>query len=380
MGGAQNSLLHLLRKLDRKKFNPYVICPSTGIFSDKLNHSGVDVEKIRLVPCSKTRQSQSQSLINKVKVIILRLLSLIKVMLYVYKHKIDIIHTNVHYYSIESGLSAKIFNIPHILHVRLDLGDPNTQFIFHKKRMLKIFDWYSDKIIAISKAVKNTYLEINNTNKIEVIYNGVDLELFNKKKQYKNESVIDMGLKNKKIVAMISIIQHRKRHKDFIKAISMVRENYHHVRFLIVGKVAGGSENYYEELSAMVYKMELNNIVTFLDFQRDVQNIFKDISILVHPAIHEAFGRVLIEAMAFEKPVIAVDSGALPEIVVDCETGLIIKSKDPKLLSEAIITLLKDPDKCKKMGIAGRKRVEKYFNDRIYVDRIEQAYKKLLLT
>ena len=78
--------------------------------------------------------------------------------------------------------------------------------------------------------------------------------------------------------------------------------------------------------------------------------------------------------MACGKPVIASDIGASRELVVDNETGLLIKPDDPIALSRAIIDMLSDTDKAKKMGEAGRKRAEELFDIDKIVPQLFQIY------
>jgi glycosyltransferase involved in cell wall biosynthesis len=86
------------------------------------------------------------------------------------------------------------------------------------------------------------------------------------------------------------------------------------------------------------------------------------LDILVQPSTRETFGRTLLEAMAIGKPVIASRVGGMPEVVADLETGLLVPEEDPQSLAAAIITLLEDPSWARRMGEAGRRRVEQVFS------------------
>lgn len=91
----------------------------------------------------------------------------------------------------------------------------------------------------------------------------------------------------------------------------------------------------------------------------------------------EPFGRVLLEGMALRKPIITPNIGAGPEIVVDRETGLIVKLGDVKDSTRAIISLLENPQKAEQMGKAGRARLEKHFHININVKKIVRIYTEL---
>ena len=76
---------------------------------------------------------------------------------------------------------------------------------------------------------------------------------------------------------------------------------------------------------------------------------------LVSPSLYEGFGLPAAEAMACGTPVIATSAGALPEVVADGETGLIVPAADERALAGAMAALLSDPERCRRMGEAGRR-------------------------
>lgn len=106
----------------------------------------------------------------------------------------------------------------------------------------------------------------------------------------------------------------------------------------------------------------LGKSVHFLGWRNDSPMIMADCDILVLPSLWEGFGLVTLEAMALSKPVIASRVGALPEIVMNGETGLLIPPADSKALSEALCRLLGDSTYARTLGLAGRSRLEKQFS------------------
>ena len=90
--------------------------------------------------------------------------------------------------------------------------------------------------------------------------------------------------------------------------------------------------------------------------------VMASLDVLVQPSRRETFGRTLIEAMATRKPVIASRVGGMPEVVADQESGLLVAEEDQQSLAAAIITLLEDPSRARRMGEVGRRRVEQFFS------------------
>jgi glycosyltransferase involved in cell wall biosynthesis len=94
----------------------------------------------------------------------------------------------------------------------------------------------------------------------------------------------------------------------------------------------------------------------------ELLSLFHRANIFALPTLGETYGLAILEAMAVGLPVIATRVGAIPEIVVDGETGLLIPPNSPDALREAIRVLANDSTRRRAMGVAGRRRVEKYFD------------------
>ena len=115
-----------------------------------------------------------------------------------------------------------------------------------------------------------------------------------------------------------------------------------------------------------------------LGFRRDMPSLLAAADICVLPAHAEACGRVLFEAMAMAKPLVATASGGTPEIVVDGVTGLLVPPRDPRALAEALLVLLTDPARRQALGTAGRERAVKQFSIHTYVQQTMAVYAEAL--
>ena len=99
--------------------------------------------------------------------------------------------------------------------------------------------------------------------------------------------------------------------------------------------------------------------------RRDLMEHYRRAAIFCLPSRQEGFGIVFLEAMACCKPVIAARASAIPETVLDGETGILVDPNDAQGLAEALATLLLDPARSRVIGEAGRRRVEEYRADRV---------------
>jgi len=354
-GGGEISLLNLLKKINKKIYNPIVACPSEGSMSLAIRDMNIDVE---IVSMRRLRYFNLYFLVTGV----LKLIRIINA------HKIDVIHANGSRCMIYGGIAGKIKRIPVIWHVR----------IVEKDNLLdRILSKLADRIIVISNSVRDRFNWLKNREKISVIYNGIDIDDFtrniNTDKIRKKLSITETEI----VIGTVGQLIPMKGHKYFIEAAKIVLEKVKNIKFLIVG--GSQEDNSYEmELKNMVKNYGLEDKIIFTGYRKDIKNIIALIDIFVFSAVGEGFGRVLIEAMALQKPVVASNSGGIPEIVVDGETGILVPERDSLSIASAIIKLINEKGMRYKMGIAGRKRVEERFTIERHVKGIEGEYSKIL--
>jgi glycosyltransferase involved in cell wall biosynthesis len=92
----------------------------------------------------------------------------------------------------------------------------------------------------------------------------------------------------------------------------------------------------------------------------------------------EGFSNSILEYMAAARPVVATKVGGAPEAVVEGETGYLVKSGDHEAMAARIISLLREPERAKQMGEAGKKIVEEKFSCEAQLARTEELYQTLL--
>lgn len=133
-------------------------------------------------------------------------------------------------------------------------------------------------------------------------------------------------------------------------------------------------------LISLAKSIGVENETIFAGKRNDIPNIMKALDVFVLPSLWEGFGLVPLEAMAAQKPVVATSVSAIPEVIVDGETGLLIPPKDSIALADAILKLLDDPELAREMGRKGRVRLEKEFSVDRMVSQTEALYDRLILS
>ena len=113
---------------------------------------------------------------------------------------------------------------------------------------------------------------------------------------------------------------------------------------------------------ALARDLNLSENIIFAGFRTDVQSILAACDIYTMPSYEEPLGLAFLEAMAMQKPVIALASGGVPEIVEDTKSGLLSSPRDIEGLAANILTLIRDPQKRHVMGVYGPAYVKRFLD------------------
>jgi glycosyltransferase involved in cell wall biosynthesis len=162
-----------------------------------------------------------------------------------------------------------------------------------------------------------------------------------------------------------------KGHDLFLKAIGMVRDRGTAVRAVIVGGEAHGfSGGYQLEVEALIQSLRLTDCVTVTGQVPDARPEMQAFDLLVNASDREPFGITLIEAMAEGLPVVAFRGGGPDEIIDEGVTGLLVDSRTPEALADALIYLLERPVLRRDLGTEARRVVEARFSAKASAEAI----------
>ena len=351
-GGGQISLWNLIKRLDRNKFEPVVVCPCRGSLTENLINLGIKIEIIPLPTLRVPNPFLFFSTLNKLRKI-------------VKKYKIDLIHSNASRPTVYGGIISKLLKIPLIWQARI---------IESEGLYDKFLAGFCEKIIAVSDAVEKRFAWLRKKDKIILIYNGVDTEEFNPqispasiRREFKLAT-------DAPIAGTIGNLISGKGQEYFIRAAAEVAKNITNVLFFIVGD---GEDR--EQLEELADALGLREKVVFTGNRSDIPQLIAAIDIIVQPSVYpESFGRVIIEGMATGKPVIATNQGGVPEIIEDGISGILIPPKNSPLMAKAIIDLIINREKAGRIGLAARKKVKEKFSIEGNVKKTEGLYLQLL--
>lgn len=239
---------------------------------------------------------------------------------------------------------------------------------FFKHQIVSIFYKKVDLFIAISNFVKEErikqypFLEEKN---IEVVYNGT--------KPRESRGTIEIGMEKNALLAVSSLIE-IKNIQVLISAIKILIKKYKYedIHLYIAGEGA-----YRPVLENLIKENKVEDQVHLLGNQTDVGTLLEQSDIFVHPSYMEGFGIAVAEAMHAGKPIIVSDAGALPELIENKKTGLVVDPYNAEQWCKAIISLIENPDIAKTFAKAARRKAEAEFSFNKFVKSYEKLYESL---
>jgi glycosyltransferase involved in cell wall biosynthesis len=276
-----------------------------------------------------------------------------------------------------SVLIAKIKNKKSVISIKNDLKKygfiDNIISTVYINTLFRLTLALVDKILVVNTDWKNVFLNTRHVlmkyqNKIEIIPNGIDLELFNSEEK-------NIG----NYVLFVSILSstHRFKGLDYLlRSISEVKTVIKDIKLIVVGE--GELKHEYMELAK---KLKIDSCVEFVGEKRhkELVSYYANANMLVLPSIDtEGFGNVLVEALSCKTPVITTNIVGFAEDIKLSNCGLIVKVKDTHALSKAIIKLMSDNELSKKMGENGRKLVENKYSWKKVSEDVKNIYLKIV--
>ena len=163
-----------------------------------------------------------------------------------------------------------------------------------------------------------------------------------------------------------------------IGAVGRLKDSATNLVLVLVGDTAREDAGYRQHLDTLVRDLGLEKRVVVTGYRSDVADCVNALDVMIHASTDpEPFGRVLLEGMALRKPLVASRGGAVPEIVVDGETGLLFEPGDADDLARALGELVGDPDRRARMGEAGYRRLIDEFGLDRNVERTQNLYRSL---
>jgi glycosyltransferase involved in cell wall biosynthesis len=296
------------------------------------------------------------------------------------RERYHIVHTHNSKAGFVGRLAAKLAGVPVIVHTV-------HGFAFHDqepawRRMLfrnleRFASHWCDRMIFISQPLIEWAMQerIVDPQKVLKVYSGIDLAHFHPVTEDEKKSIRrKWGIREESaVVGVVSKLWAGKGHEILIQAFKELKEEINDAVLAIVG------EGYlHGKLVNLVQRLGLADDVIFTGFQTDVSEIMATFDVAVLPSLFEGMGRVVLEAMAMEKPVVASRVGGIPDLVHDGVNGILIPPGSVEELRSSLVRTLRNPVMAREMGKQGRRRINAEFSAATMVQSVERVYHELL--
>lgn len=288
----------------------------------------------------------------------------------------DVVHTHTWYVGLGGMLVQAIHDVP--LVVTLHSMEPLRPW---KADQLgtgyQVSSWAerlaverAERVIAVSAQMRGdilTHFRVD-PERVVVIHNGVDAEAF--RRTERREALARHGVREP-YVLFVGRISEQKGIFPLLEATRALPED---VSLVLCASSPDTPELLARLEAAVAGRPRVHWINAMLPVP-EVVELYSHAAVFVCPSIYEPFGLINLEAMACGTPVVASRVGGIPEVVVDGETGWLVPPGDEAALARALRDALADPARARRMGEAGRRRVEAHFSwDRI-ADRTLAVYR-----
>lgn len=230
-----------------------------------------------------------------------------------------------------------------------------------------------DYNITCGKVVYDYYKENTNylkSDKTSILSNAMDVEEIIGFRSNKRELIATKyNIPQKgKVIGFVGRLDEQKGIIPFIKEFNKYKENFKDTKIFMIGS---GSQE--EEIKSMVNKLELEEFFMFTGFQQNVYDFFPIIDVFFLPSLYEGLPMVILEAMAFGIPIVAMDVGSIRE-VINSHRGRLIKPGDYISFMDELRNLKEDKQLRIKLGNNGHEFIKANYNIKNYCKKIEKIY------
>jgi L-malate glycosyltransferase len=355
IGGAERSLLNILRSLPKDRFRctlvtfkidlscpafenfpcPWVVFPFRRVYGWDALRSALGIRRL------------------------------------IRTQKVHIVHTFFETSDLWGGLVAKLSGAPLLISSRRDMGILRKRSHHLAYRALaSLFDL----VLAVSDEVREFCIRQDRLNpeKVLTLHNAIEIETIAAVPQ---AAALRTSLELAGCSHLITTVGHIRQVKGqdvLIRAAKKVCEEFPQAIFLIIGGVL--EPPYFQQLQELIESLGLKENIRFMGASYDVVSFLKISDIYCLSSRSEGFSNALLEAMACSLPCVATRVGGNAEALEDGHSGFLVDSEDSDALADRIRILLRHPERAKEMGSKGRRIVEAKFSMPAMMARLVQIY------
>ncbi len=244
---------------------------------------------------------------------------------------------------------------------------------YYSKHFLSFVMGWGKRVIAISRVIARHMIDDFGVlpSKIRLVHRGIDLSQFPFDPNHYDKKSPVFRIIN---VGRLSPI---KGQLEFLQAVHLLRRKLHPVEVLLVGSEGKGKTKYTRQIQETIERLGLQSCVKLLGTRRDIPELIAQSDLLVlSTLVPEAVGRVIIEAGAVGRAVLATRVGGVLDIIEDGENGRLVPPGDINAMARSMYEMLTDRPKLKQLALKLRQKVESQFTVETMLDQTLAVYRE----
>jgi glycosyltransferase involved in cell wall biosynthesis len=354
-GGVEEVVLRLLERLDPAEFRLGLAAPAALLdaFGPELASAGVAAHDVAAESWLRPREVE-------------RLAAVIR------RFEPDVVNAHLFRATAVAAPLARMLRVPAVVetyHGREGWRRGPIRGSFAVDRLVARF---ADRVIAVSAAARDFLVGTKGypAEKVVVVPNGRDLSVF-RPGHHGAETRAGLGIApGTPLVGVVGRLDAQKGHVHLLDAWPLVVREFPAARLLVVGDGA-----LRPDLEQRARDRGVAASVVFTGFRADVPQLLDAVDLLVLPSLYEGMPLTAIEASAMARPVIATAVDGTPEVIRDGHTGQLVPPANPAALARAILDMLRDPGRARRLGEAGRAHVLEHFGLDRHVEATARVYR-----
>ena len=345
-GGQENRTLQELRGLSRMGYRVLVLCPPQAEIGRRAAAEGIPV-RFRSM-----RKSYDVAAVSAIRNVIR-------------DEQVDILNTHSGRDSLLAGLAGRLSSRRPIIVRTRHLALPITSKISYQ--------YLPHRVVTVSEYVRRYLIgEGIPAEKVVAVPTGIDTERFSPgaaagtlREELRLSSHVPL-------VGIVAILRRKKGHHVLLDAVPEILRAVPEAVFVMAGN---GPQR--DNIEGKIRSLGLSKKVFLLGLRKDVPNVIASLDLFVLPTLEEALGTAFLEAMAMEKPVVGTRVGGVGEVIEDGVNGHLVPPENPATLARAIVDILRDREKGRRMGIEGRKIVQEKYTVEVMCAKMSSLYRSL---
>ena len=237
-----------------------------------------------------------------------------------------------------------------------------------------------DHVVTISTCIHDNFIATHpiDPQKVNVIHPGTDMERFGASATARAAVRREFGLDDDELlIGTVGRLSRAKGHGEFLDMAGRIAPVFPRTRFVLVGEATRGENEQADALMAQAEALDLGHRLFFTGFRKDIPAVLAAMDLFVFPTHAEAFGMVIVEAMATGVATISADRDGVLDIITHGETGWLVDPHDGEAIAAAVSRLLTDSDLRQRLAENGRRHVRATFTEEAMYREFEALYAEL---